>query len=151
PSPPLLLHRCLPQDDRKFVGRGYRENPHFCLKKLYPESAAECNFEGLEAVPADPVVNEIVSFAKIMGLELDKNNIDKLVKEHSQELTTEESTWLHWVSQQEDVEESLSEEEKVTAQEQSSGATNEMLMSWEIVVFYIENHHPNKAIIPLRA
>ncbi|GBN05021.1 hypothetical protein AVEN_164098-1 [Araneus ventricosus] len=61
-------------------------------KKLYPESVAECNFEGFETVPVDSVVNDIVSFAKIMGLELDKNNIDKLVKEHSQELATEEST-----------------------------------------------------------
>ncbi|GBM92953.1 hypothetical protein AVEN_223643-1 [Araneus ventricosus] len=46
-----------------------------------------------------------MSLAKIMGLELDNNNIDDLLEEHSQELTTEEFTELHCVSQQENVEE----------------------------------------------
>ncbi|GBM99524.1 hypothetical protein AVEN_235969-1 [Araneus ventricosus] len=36
-----------------------------------------------------PVFNEIVSLAKIMGLEVENNDIDELVDKHSQELTTE--------------------------------------------------------------
>ncbi|GBM57130.1 hypothetical protein AVEN_237371-1 [Araneus ventricosus] len=36
------------------------------------------------------VVNEIVSLDKIMGLEVDNDDINKLVEQHSQELTTEE-------------------------------------------------------------
>ncbi|PNF19045.1 hypothetical protein B7P43_G11706 [Cryptotermes secundus] len=92
-------------------------------KKLWPESVAECDFEGFETVPVEPVVNEIVSLIKIMGLEVDNNDIDELVEKHSQELTTEELMEFHCVSQQEVVEKSLSEEEEeeedVTAKQQS--------------------------------
>ncbi|GBM77579.1 hypothetical protein AVEN_186846-1 [Araneus ventricosus] len=37
---------------------------------VWPERIAEYDFEGSEAVPVDPVVNESVSFAKILGLEV---------------------------------------------------------------------------------
>ncbi|GBM89067.1 hypothetical protein AVEN_241289-1, partial [Araneus ventricosus] len=54
-----------------------------------------------------------------MGLEVDKNNIDELVEDHSQELTTKGLMELHFVSQQQALEESLSEKEDVTANQQS--------------------------------
>ncbi|PNF41338.1 hypothetical protein B7P43_G16757 [Cryptotermes secundus] len=105
---------------------------------------------GFEIVPVEPVVNKIASLAKIMGLEVDNNDIDELVKKHSQELTTDELMELHCVSQQEVVEESLSEEEEeeevVTAKQQSSGAIREILKVLETVAQYIEKHHPNKAV-----
>ncbi|PNF38634.1 hypothetical protein B7P43_G02310 [Cryptotermes secundus] len=119
-------------------------------KKLWPESVVECDFEGFEIVLVEPVVNEIVALAKTMGLEVDNNDIDELVEEHSQELTTEDLMELHCVSQQEVLEESLSEEEKeVTAKQQSSGAIREMLKAWETFASYIEKHHPNKAVAML--
>ncbi|GBM08339.1 hypothetical protein AVEN_108346-1 [Araneus ventricosus] len=90
-------------------------------KKLWPKSVVECDFEGFEPVPVKPVVNEVVSLAKILGLEVE-DNIDELEEDHSQELTTEELMELHSVSQQEIVEESLSEKEEVTAKQLSSGA-----------------------------
>jgi hypothetical protein len=49
----------------------------------------------------DHIVNEIVSLAEMMGLEVDNNDVEKLVEEHNQELTTEELTELHRVSQKE--------------------------------------------------
>ena len=64
-------------------------------KNLWPDSVGECNFEGFETLPVESVVNEIVSLATIMGLEVDINDIHELVKEHSQELTTEELMELH--------------------------------------------------------
>ncbi|GBL84896.1 hypothetical protein AVEN_42173-1 [Araneus ventricosus] len=45
-----------------------------------------------------------------MGVKVE-NDIDELEEDHNQELTTEELTELHCVSQQEVAEESLSEEE----------------------------------------
>ncbi|GBM30347.1 hypothetical protein AVEN_206992-1, partial [Araneus ventricosus] len=39
-----------------------------------------------------------------MGFEVDNNDIDELVEEHSQELTTKELMELHYVSQQESCE-----------------------------------------------
>ncbi|GBM08269.1 Tigger transposable element-derived protein 1 [Araneus ventricosus] len=116
-------------------------------KKLWPESVVECEFEEPETVPVDPVVYEIVSLAKIVGLEVDSNDIEQLVEEHNQELTTEELLELHRVSQQEVEEGSLSEEEDeaITEKQQSSTEIREMLKAWETVASYIEKHHPNKA------
>ncbi|GBL90288.1 hypothetical protein AVEN_130386-1 [Araneus ventricosus] len=70
----------------------------------------------------------------------------RLVEEHNQELTTEDLMELHCDSQQEVKEESLSEEEGVTAKQQSSSAIREMLKAWETVESYIEKYHPNKAV-----
>ncbi|GBM44917.1 hypothetical protein AVEN_94520-1 [Araneus ventricosus] len=58
----------------------------------------------------EPIVNEILSLAKTMGLEMG-NDIDELVEEHNQELIYKELLDLHCVSQQEVMEESLSERE----------------------------------------
>ncbi|GBO26528.1 hypothetical protein AVEN_253957-1 [Araneus ventricosus] len=97
-------------------------------KKLWPDRVVERDSEGFETVPVEPAVNEIVSLVKIGGLEVDSNDIDELVEEHSQELSTEELAELHCASQQEVVEESLSEkDEEVTAKQQSSDAIREML------------------------
>ncbi|GBN21644.1 hypothetical protein AVEN_130676-1 [Araneus ventricosus] len=57
---------------------------------------------------------------------------------------------LHRVSQQEVIRsyhsKSLSEQEEVTAKQQSSWAIGEMLKAWGTVAPYIEKHHPNKAV-----
>ncbi|GBM62440.1 hypothetical protein AVEN_76647-1 [Araneus ventricosus] len=81
-----------------------------------------------------------------MGLEMDKNDIDELVEEDSQELTTEDLKESHCVSRQEVVEETLSEKEEVTAKQQSSGGIREMLNALETVPSYIEKHRPNQAV-----
>ncbi|GBN78808.1 hypothetical protein AVEN_168226-1 [Araneus ventricosus] len=57
-------------------------------KKLWPESVAESTFEGFE--PEVPVEEEIVSLGRSMSLVMDERDVNELVKEHSQELTTEE-------------------------------------------------------------
>ncbi|GBO46897.1 hypothetical protein AVEN_191925-1 [Araneus ventricosus] len=97
----------------------HQENSHFAWKKLWPDSAVECDFEGFETVPVEPAVNEIVSAYKIMRLEME-NDINELKEYLSQELATEELKELHYVPQQKVMEESLSEEEEVTAKQQSS-------------------------------
>ncbi|GBO44640.1 hypothetical protein AVEN_175132-1 [Araneus ventricosus] len=79
----------------------------------------------------EPVVNEIVYLARIMGLEVGNNGIVELIEEHSQDLTTEDLKEFHCDSQQAVVGESLSEKEKVTEKRQSSGAIREMLKTWK--------------------
>ncbi|GBN67646.1 hypothetical protein AVEN_51420-1 [Araneus ventricosus] len=54
-------------------------------------------------------------FGQDRGLKEDSNDVDELVEEHNQEPITEELMKLHYVSQQEIMEESLSEKEEVTA------------------------------------
>ncbi|GBM99854.1 hypothetical protein AVEN_204383-1 [Araneus ventricosus] len=63
-------------------------------KKLWPESVVECAIEESETVLVEPILNEIVSLAKIRGLEVD---IDEFVEERNQDLATEELTELHCV------------------------------------------------------
>ncbi|GBN91208.1 hypothetical protein AVEN_52973-1 [Araneus ventricosus] len=70
----------------------------------------------LRKSPVEPEFNDIVPLSKILALEVDSNDIDELVEEQKQELTTEELMELHCVSQQEVIEESLSDEE-VTAKQ----------------------------------
>ncbi|GBN75763.1 hypothetical protein AVEN_2708-1 [Araneus ventricosus] len=89
----------------------------------------------------------IVSLAKVRGLEVDRNDIYQRVEEHNKDLNTEELTKLHCASQQEVMEESLSEKEEVTAKQQSSSAIREMLKSWETVASNIEKHHSNVVVV----
>lgn len=80
-----------------------------------------------------PGINKILSFAKILGLQVDNNHIDALMEEHSPKLTTEEFLELHCVSLQK-VRKSLSEEkEEVTVKQQSSDTIREMLKASETV------------------
>ncbi|GBL83108.1 hypothetical protein AVEN_165327-1 [Araneus ventricosus] len=72
-------------------------------------------FEEYETVLEEVVDNEIVSLAKTKGKY--SNDIDELVEEHNQELSTEELMELHCASQQEVMEESLTEKEEVTAKQ----------------------------------
>jgi hypothetical protein len=89
-------------------------------------------------MPVDHIVNEIVSLTEIMRLEVDKNDVEEFVEEHSQELTTEDLTELHCVSQKKP-NWSLSGMEKVRVEPIRSGETKEMLKSWETVALYIGN------------
>ncbi|XP_028678623.1 tigger transposable element-derived protein 1-like [Erpetoichthys calabaricus] len=57
-------------------------------KKLWPEVVSETEFERLESEAA--VVEEIVSLSKTMGMDMDEGDINELIEEHSEELTTEE-------------------------------------------------------------
>ncbi|GBO42968.1 hypothetical protein AVEN_46730-1 [Araneus ventricosus] len=62
----------------------------------------------------EPVVNEIVYLARIMGLEVGNNGIVELIEEHSQDLTTEDLKEFHCDSQQAVVGESMQEKKKTT-------------------------------------
>jgi hypothetical protein len=101
--------------------------------------------KSFELVPVHHIVNEIVSLFEMIGSKMDNNDIEELVEEHRQELTTEELTELHRVSQKE-TERSLSGMEEVIAELTPSGEIKKMLKSWETVALYIEKHHPDKTV-----
>lgn len=82
-----------------------------------------------------------------MGLEVNEDNIQELVDEHAQELTTDELMYLHREQQQEVMEEISSEEEDKMAEESiTSNEIREMCNMWETVQNFIAKHHPNKAV-----
>ncbi|GIY42743.1 tigger transposable element-derived protein 1 [Caerostris darwini] len=57
-------------------------------KKLWPEAVAERIYEELE--PGVSVEEDIVSLGKSMGLEVEERDVNELIEEYTQELTTEE-------------------------------------------------------------
>ncbi|GIY13972.1 tigger transposable element-derived protein 1 [Caerostris darwini] len=58
-------------------------------KKLWPEAVAERIYEELE--PGVSVEEEIVSLGKSMGLEVEERDVNELIEEYIQELTTEDT------------------------------------------------------------
>ncbi|XP_067125817.1 tigger transposable element-derived protein 1-like [Centruroides vittatus] len=111
-------------------------------KKLWPEAVVERAFEGLE--PEVSVVEEIVSLGKSMGLEVDERDVNELVEEQSQELTTEELHDLH-SQQQTVVQRKISFEEEPEMEEViSTRDIKEILAMWEKVVEFVDKNHPEK-------
>lgn len=116
-------------------------------RKLWSNCVLGHDFEGFSHEQKSPVVDEIVSLGKTMGLEVDEDDIQELVEEHGQELTTDELMDLHREQHQEVVEEISSEEEdKKTEESLSSNEIREMCKMWERVQNFVEKHHPNKAV-----
>ncbi|XP_045139357.1 tigger transposable element-derived protein 1-like isoform X2 [Portunus trituberculatus] len=77
-------------------------------QKLWPECVPHRDFEGFRPEPVEAteqLVDEIVSLGHTLGLEMDGADVEELVEEHSQELTTDELLELHKEQQQKVVEE----------------------------------------------
>ncbi|GBM36954.1 hypothetical protein AVEN_153906-1 [Araneus ventricosus] len=89
----------------KLRGKGLPRERSLLLGRSSGRRISNVTLRSLRQYSVDPIVNEIASLAKIRGLEADSNDIDELVEEHNQELTTEELMDLHCISQQEVMEE----------------------------------------------
>lgn len=116
--------------------------------KLWPDCVLGRDFEGIAGENEPPIVDEIVSLGKTMGLEVNDADIQELVEEHSQELTINELMDLHREQQEEVMEEISSGEEEEEKSEESltSNEIREKCKMWETVQNFIEKHHPNKAV-----
>ncbi|KAG7170126.1 putative Tigger transposable element-derived protein 1-like 318 [Homarus americanus] len=55
-------------------------------RPLWPECVLQRDFEGFEELEEEAVVHEIVSLGNSMGLEVDDDDVEELVEEHSKEL-----------------------------------------------------------------
>ncbi|GBM85363.1 hypothetical protein AVEN_91068-1 [Araneus ventricosus] len=111
-------------------------------KKLRPESVAERTFEGFE--PEVPVEEEIVSLGKSMGLVMDERDVNELIEEHSQELTTEELQELQSQQHSGVLQEIGFEEEPEVEDTISTSEIKEILGMWERVSQFVEKKHPEK-------
>ncbi|GIX82806.1 tigger transposable element-derived protein 1 [Caerostris darwini] len=109
-------------------------------KKLWPEAVAERIYEELE--PGVSVEEEIVSLGKSIGLEVEERDVNELIEEYTQELTTEEIQELQSQQHTEVMQEigfEESEEEVI-----STGDIKEILGMWESVSQFVEKKHPEK-------
>ncbi|XP_044137796.1 tigger transposable element-derived protein 1-like [Bufo gargarizans] len=113
-------------------------------RKLWPECVAERehDFDGSDA----EVVEEIVSMGKSMGLDVDGADVEELVEEHREELTTEELSELHGEQQRALLEEHSTEEEE-EREEVSSDAIKSIMQKWNECHDFFEKHHPNITVV----
>ncbi|XP_066940318.1 tigger transposable element-derived protein 1-like [Macrobrachium rosenbergii] len=129
-------------------------------RNLWPDGAPLRDFEGFDAPSqlgddpeAEPLplldadVEEIVSVAKSMGLEVSSDDVEELVAEHNTELTTEELQELHKEQQKVLAEEVSEEEESKEVPTTGTKEIKEMLMHWEKFQEFFEKYHHDKAVV----
>ncbi|GCC23957.1 hypothetical protein chiPu_0002355 [Chiloscyllium punctatum] len=137
-----ILH-CL-----RFIDKAWREVSLRTMisawKKLWPECVAGRDFEGFEELP---VVAVIVSLGKSMGLEVSEEDVEELVEDPKNELTTEELQHLHKTQQEEMAEEISSEEEEGAGGNISNAEIKELCFLWFKTQAIVEMWHPNKAVV----
>ncbi|KAM6451670.1 uncharacterized protein PHA67_018236 [Liasis olivaceus] len=90
--------------------------------------------------------SEIVSMCKNMGLDVDGADIEELVEDHEEELTTEELAELQSEQQKMLVEEHSTEEEEDT-EEVSSDVIKSIMEKWNECQDFFEKHHPNITVM----
>ncbi|XP_060125417.1 tigger transposable element-derived protein 1 isoform X1 [Zootoca vivipara] len=113
-------------------------------KKLWPEAVPE---HGTEAVEEDaPIVEDIVSLANSMGLEVSCSDVEELVEEQRTELTTEELQYI-LTEQQKVATEEISSEEEESRESAPTATIEELLAKWAEVQAIAEKYHPDKAAL----
>lgn len=133
---------CLKMIDMAWQGVT-RRTLNSAWKKLWPEAVAPRDFDGFEVVEeVEPEVNEIVSLGKDMGLEVNDEDIEELIQEHQEELTTSELKELE-AMQHSVVEEGFSEKED-EAVIISSAKIKEILGKFHEISEFIGKNHPEK-------
>ncbi|XP_064107221.1 tigger transposable element-derived protein 1-like [Macrobrachium nipponense] len=127
-------------------------------RNLWPDGVPPRDFEGFDApsplapdpeaepLPLpDPDVEEIVSVAQSMGLEVSADDVEELIEEHSYELTKEELQELQKEQQKILAEEMAGEEEN--KRESTSSDIKEMLLHWEKFQEFFEKNHHDKELV----
>ncbi|XP_053648174.2 tigger transposable element-derived protein 1 [Cherax quadricarinatus] len=116
-------------------------------KKLWPECVDKRDFEGFEANPENPVPVEesIVALGKSLGLEVSGEDVEELVEEDNEELTTDEL--LDQLQQQEATpEEIASEEGREKLKKLPTSKIKEICAKWLEVQTFMDENHPHTAI-----
>ncbi|XP_069956616.1 tigger transposable element-derived protein 1-like [Cherax quadricarinatus] len=116
-------------------------------KKLWPECVDKRDFEGFEANPEKPmpVEESIVALGKSLGLEVSGEDVEELVEEDNEELTTDEL--LDHLQQQESrPEETASEQGIEKLKKLPTSKNKEMCAMWLKVETFFDDNHPNTAI-----
>ena len=133
------------------VDKAWNEVSHRTLrsawKKLWPSCVAERDFEGFGEAPAETVVDEVVSLGKGLGLEVDSDDVEELVEDHKEELTTEDLLQLK-EEQVKDIEQAIksSSEDEEEREEISSAEVQKICSMWGTLQMCIEKHHPDQTV-----
>ncbi|XP_066978517.1 tigger transposable element-derived protein 1-like isoform X3 [Macrobrachium rosenbergii] len=138
-----ILH-CINLIDKAWNEVSYR-TLQLAWKKLWPNCVAERGFGGFEAETEVQVVDEIVSMGKSMGLEVNDADMEELVEDHREELTTEELLELQ-SEQVKAIHKELLLEEEEDREKITSAQIKDICSKWSEVQEFIEKHHPDKVV-----
>nr|XP_053634985.1 tigger transposable element-derived protein 1-like [Cherax quadricarinatus]XP_053634986.1 tigger transposable element-derived protein 1-like [Cherax quadricarinatus]XP_053634987.1 tigger transposable element-derived protein 1-like [Cherax quadricarinatus]XP_053634988.1 tigger transposable element-derived protein 1-like [Cherax quadricarinatus] len=94
-----------------------------------------------------PVVESIVALGNSTGLDASGKDVEELVEEDNEELTIEELQELHPEHQQTIAQEIASEEEEERWKKVPSSEIKEICAMWSRIERFVEEHHPNKAVV----
>ncbi|KAG7165908.1 hypothetical protein Hamer_G011810 [Homarus americanus] len=117
------------------------------LLPLWPECVLQRDFEVFEELEEEAVVHEIVALGNSMGLEVDDDDVEELVEEHSKELSTEELLELH-KEQNETLKRSLASEETGEEDKEESRIIpakdlKDAFFCWSKLSKLAEDYHPD--------
>ncbi|XP_067135000.1 tigger transposable element-derived protein 1-like [Centruroides vittatus] len=110
-------------------------------RKLWPDCVPERDFEGFN----EEIVDDIVSIGQSIGLEVDNEDIEELVEDHSTELTTEELEHLQ-NEQQRILAEDMSSGEEEGKEDIPSSVIKEICAKWGDVQAFVEKSHPDTMV-----
>ncbi|XP_023235463.1 uncharacterized protein LOC111634854 [Centruroides sculpturatus] len=87
-----------------------------------------------------------MSIGKSLRVEVDDADVEELLKDHQNELTTEELIAMQEEQMKVLQEEHSSEESEKAREEITSAEIKEICRKWNDVQEFIEKHHPNKVV-----
>ncbi|KAG7176707.1 Tigger transposable element-derived protein 1-like 156 [Homarus americanus] len=155
--------RCISKSDSdggKYYSFTWKINPEDAWKEvtvrclcaawrpLWPECVLQRDFEGFEELEEEAVVHEIVCLGNSMGLEVDDDDVEELVEEHSKELSTEELLELH-KEQNETLKRSLTSEESGEDEDKEESRIipakdlKDAFFCWSKLSKLAEDYHPD--------
>ncbi|KAG7164748.1 hypothetical protein Hamer_G005161 [Homarus americanus] len=117
-------------------------------RPLWPECVLQRDFEGFEELEEEAVVHEIVSLGNSMDLEVDDDDVEELVEEHSKELSTEEVLELH-KEENETLKRSLTSEESGEDEDKEESCIipakdlKDVFFCWSKLSELAEDYHPD--------
>ena len=124
-------------------------------RKLWPDCVIERQFDSVagtstaadneeESREDSQLIDEIVSMGQNLGLEINSGDVEELLNEHRDELTTEELRQLH-EEQKKMLTEEISSDEDEGRKIASSADIKKICAKWNDIQNFVELYHPDKA------
>ncbi|XP_019716745.1 tigger transposable element-derived protein 1-like [Hippocampus comes] len=118
-----------------------RHNLNAAWRKLWPDAVAPRDMEGFEGEgEVEPEVGEIILLGKGMGLEVNEEDINELIQEHNEELSTTELKELE--AMQHTAVQEFKEKEEEAAAIIPSARIKDILGKFHDVSEFVEKNHP---------
>ncbi|XP_029054233.2 tigger transposable element-derived protein 1-like [Osmia bicornis bicornis] len=125
------------------IDKAWQEVSHKTInsawRNLWPQAVTETDVE-----PVPSIIEDIVSLARSMKLDVCDDNVEELVEEHNKELTTEELEELEKEEHQTRMDTLFSDSEEEETEKAPSSLIKEIIAKWMDVKNFSEKYHPNK-------